>query len=316
MTHSRIFASLRAAAAALLAGSTLVACSGTKSDTAATEASTSESPKIVATTQVWADVASSVTGEDVEAVITGANVDPHHYEATAADIAKLQEADLVIANGGAYDAGLYDAVDESKLIHAIPLLDGAHTHDQDHGDHDDHAGHDHSHDLNIDEIEHAWFVPEKVSEVAKEIEQRAGGSASEVTKRMDAVSERLGQLEHVHLAMTEPIATGLLYGTELHDVTPEQYARSTLNHTDPSIDAIAAFIEVIEQGSLDFLVVNSQSTNSATQRLIDAANENNVPIIEITETPPAGTNFLDYIEEVTDAIERVVATAEPKDHAA
>ena len=158
--------------------------------------------------------------------------------------------------------------------------------------------------------------PEKVSEVAKEIEQRAGGSASEVTKRMDAVSERLGQLDHVHLAMTEPIAAGLLYGTELDDVTPEQYARSTLNHTDPSIDAIAAFIEVIESGSLDFLVVNPQSTNSATQRLIDAANDNNVPIIEINETPPAGTNFLDYIEEVTDTIERVVAAAEPKDHAA
>lgn len=296
MAHSRIFASLRAAAAALLAGSTLVACSGTESDTAATEASTSNGSRIVATTQVWADVASAVTGEDVEAVITGANVDPHHYEATAADIAKLLEADLVIANGGAYDAGLYDAVDEAKLIHAIPLVDAAHVHDHDH----EHA---HSHDLNIDEIEHAWFVPEKVSEVAEEIEQRAGGSAGEVTKRMDVVSERLGQFDHVHLAMTEPIAAGLLYGTELHDVTPEQYARSTLNHTDPSIDAIAAFIEVIEQGSLDFLVVNPQSTNSATQRLIDAANENNVAIIEIAETPPAGTNFLDYIEEVTDAIE-------------
>lgn len=302
MAHSHIFASLRVAAAALLAGSTLVACSGTESDTAATEASTSESPKIVATTQVWADVAAAVTGEDVEAVISGANVDPHHYEATAADIAKLREADLVIANGGAYDVGLYDAVDESKLIHAIPLVDEAHAHDHDHGDHD---GHDHGHDIDIhiDEIEHAWFVPEKVSEVAKEIEQRAGGSASEVTKRMDAVSERLGHLDHVHLAMTEPIAAGLLYNTDLHDITPEQYARSTLNHTDPSIDAIAAFIEVIEQGSLDFLVVNPQSTNSATQRLIEAANDNNVPIIEITETPPAGTNFLDYIEEVTDAIE-------------
>ena len=63
----------------------------------------------------------------------------------------------------------------------------------------------------------------------------------------------------------------------------------------------------------DSLVVNPQSSNSATQRLADAAKANDVPIVEITETPPAGTNFLDYLAQIVDQIEELAAHA--KEHA-
>lgn len=263
---------------------------------------------IIATTNVWADVASAVTGSEVDAIITGDAVDPHHYEPSAKDLSRIKEADTVVANGGAYDAALYTAAEQDRIIYAIPLLDEHEAHDHEHA-------HDHAHMPNsLDELEHAWFAPEKVLQVAEDIADRTGGDASDVKQRIGDIQSKLNAVPHVHIGMTETIAAGLVWGTELHDITPEEYVKASLNHQEPSAAAVAAFLEQIERGELDMLFVNPQSTNSATQRLADAAKAHNVPVVEIRETPPAGQNFLDYFEEIVGQITDIAAHAEPTGH--
>lgn len=292
------FSPLAAIAATALAGSVLAGCSSEGND-----ASDSD---MIATTNVWADVASAVTGEDVDAIITGDAVDPHHYEPSAKDLSRIKGADTVVANGGAYDAALYTAAEQDRIIYAIPLLDEHEAHE--------HA-HDHDHMLDsLDELEHAWFAPEKVLQVAEDIADRTGGDASDVKQRIGEIQSKLNAVPHVHIGMTETIAAGLVWGTELHDITPEEYVKASLNHQEPSASAVAAFLEQIERGELDMLFVNPQSTNSATQRLADAAKAHNVPVVEIRETPPAGQNFLDYFEEIVGQITDIAAHAEPTDH--
>ena len=261
---------------------------------------------IIATTNVWADVASAVTGSEVDAIITGDAVDPHHFEPSAKDLARIKGANTVVANGGAYDAALYTAAEQDRIIYAIPLLDEHEAHEHDH----DHA---HMPD-SLDELEHAWFAPEKIRKVAEDIADRTGGDASDVKQRIGDIQSKLNAVPHVHIGMTEPIAAGLVWGTELHDITPEEYVKASLNHQEPSASAVAAFLEQIERGELDMLFVNPQSTNSATQRLADAAKAHNVPVVEIRETPPAGQNFLDYFEEIVGQITDIAAHAEPTGH--
>ena len=297
------FSPLAAIAATALAGSVLAGCSSEGND-----ASDSD---MIATTNVWADVASAVTGEDVDAIITGDAVDPHHYEPSAKDLSRIKGADTVVANGGAYDAALYTAAEQDRIIYAIPLLDEhdhEHAHDHDHNHHHAHMPH------SLNELEHAWFAPEKVLQVAEDIADRTGGDASDVKQRIGGIQSKLNTVPHVHIGMTETIAAGLVWGTELHDITPEEYVKASLNHQEPSASAVAAFLEQIERGELDMLFVNPQSTNSATQRLADAAKAHNVPVVEIRETPPAGQNFLDYFEEIVGQITDIAAHAEPTDH--
>lgn len=266
---------------------------------------TADNAEIVATTNVWADVASAVTGSDVDAIITGDAVDPHHFEPSAKDLARIKGANTVVANGGAYDAALYTAAEQDRIIYAIPLLD----------EHDHEHAHDHAHmPDSLDELEHAWFAPEKIRKVAEDVAERTGGDASDVKQRIDDIQSKLNAVPHVHIGMTEPIAAGLVWGTELHDITPEEYVKASLNHQEPSAAAVAAFLEQIERGELDMLFVNPQSTNSATQRLADAAKEHNVPVVEIRETPPSGQRFLDYFEEIVDQIADIAAHAEPTGH--
>lgn len=292
-------------AATALAGAALSACSSTGMSP---ESGPGEAPDraggIIATTQVWADVASSVTGEEVEAVISDSSIDPHHFEPSAKELARIKDADIVVANGGAYDAALYTVAEQDRIVHAIPLVDEAEAHDHDH---------DHAPD-SLDDVEHAWFAPAKVREVANGVAEKAGGDAGDVEKRIRDVEATLHNIPHVHVGMTETIAGGLIWGTELHDITPEEYLHAAMNHQEPSAAAVAQFLAKIEHGDIDMLFHNPQSTNSATQRLVDAAKEHNIPIVEIYETPPAGKNFLDYMEEVVAQIADLAGSAEPMDH--
>lgn len=302
------FTPIVAIAATTLVGASLTACSSETAENAESTENTvsAGAAKIIATTGVWADVASAVTGEDVDAIITGDAVDPHHYEPSAKDLARVTDADTVVANGGAYDAALYTVAEQDRIIHAIPLIDAKEA--------EEHS-HEHAHlPDSLDELEHAWFAPAKVRQVADNVAEKTGGSSEGVDKRISAIEGKLGAVPHVHIGMTETIAAGLVWGTEIHDITPEEYVKASLNHQEPSAAAVAAFLEQIENGELDMLIVNPQSTNSATQRLADAAKAHNVPIVEIRETPPAGQDFLDYFEQVVDQIADIAAHTEPNEH--
>lgn len=296
--RNRFQYSVGVVAAVVAVGASISSCSTETADNA----------EIVATTGVWADVASAVTGSDVDAIITGDAVDPHHFEPSAKDLARIKGANTVVANGGAYDAALYTAAEQDRIIFAIPLLDEHEAHDREHA-------HDHAHlPDSLDELEHAWFAPEKILKVAEDVADRTGGDASDVKQRIGDIQSKLNAVPHVHIGMTETIAAGLVWGTELHDITPEEYIKASLNHQEPSAAAVAAFLEQIERGELDMLFVNPQSTNSATQRLADAAKAHSVPVVEIRETPPAGQNFLDYFEEIVGQITDIAAHAEPTGH--
>ncbi|GAB3086454.1 metal ABC transporter solute-binding protein, Zn/Mn family [Corynebacterium aquatimens] len=337
MALRRLHRAFTLTAATALASASLIACStnGTEGGASGYSGKNADPTNIIATTEVWADVASAVTGNEVPAIIRGASIDPHHFEPAAADLARIKEAGTVVANGGHYDSSLYTVAEQDRIIHAVPLdhpLGGqenkpeGHAHDEnqhegqehehEHGDSHAH-GEGHAHGIteiptSLDELEHIWLAPGKVKEVADAVAKRAGGDASTVDKRMDAITEKLNSFPHVHLAMTEPIAAPLIWGTQLHDLTPEKYLLATLNENEPSASDVAEFLALIESGNLDFLVVNPQSTNNATERLADAAKKKNIPIVEIRETPPEGVNFLDYFEQIVNDIDAIIAKANPR----
>ena len=72
--------------------------------------------KIVASTNVWGSVANLVAGKNatVSALVYNSNQDPHSFEASARDQLAINDADIVIMNGGGYD----DFVE--KLVEADP----------------------------------------------------------------------------------------------------------------------------------------------------------------------------------------------------
>ena len=148
---------------------------------------------------------------EVTSIVEGNNMDPHHFEPTAADLARAGEADVIVVGGGGYDAWLYDAVeDQDKIIHALPLTAHNHDHGEESHDHDeeehdhshDHGEEGHSHDVeSIDGNEHIWYDPTAVMEVAHEIAENineanpdAQASDEEVVNLVSDLDSRLHAL--------------------------------------------------------------------------------------------------------------------------
>ncbi len=76
------------------------------------DASGDERLSIVVTTTIWGDVVRSITGEDAAVtVLMPIGVDPHEYEASSSQVARIQTADLVVANGLGLEDRLIDVLD-------------------------------------------------------------------------------------------------------------------------------------------------------------------------------------------------------------
>lgn len=189
--------SVRIAAMAVAAGLVLAGCGAGDAESKGS----GDKLKVVTSTNVYADLASQVAGDaaDVEPIISDASKDPHDYEATSNDQLKLSKADVVVVNGGGYDAFMTTLLEaagkDPKVVNGVEVsgLPGAkensanepHEHDHgeeghDHGEegHDhDHGeeGHDHDHDEEGHEHgvfnEHIWYSVSAMKNVVDSIEE-------------------------------------------------------------------------------------------------------------------------------------------------
>lgn len=123
---------------------------------------------IVATTSIWADIASNVAcGEPVEALIP-AGADPHSYEPSLRDRELVSGAALIVANGAGLEATTHDLLDAAiadgvnvvEVATHIDLLDGDKDDDHDESDEDEDEADEHAHG---DGDPHVWQDPTRVA---------------------------------------------------------------------------------------------------------------------------------------------------------
>lgn len=140
---------------------TLTACGQTNKQE---ESGKSDTIKVVTTFYPMYDFAKNVVGDagDVQLLIP-AGTEPHDYEPSAKDIAKITDADVFVYNSHELETWVKDVlenVDEKKVavVEAAGSIDlmagGAHDHDheEEEADHDEH---DHDHELDP----HVWLDP-------------------------------------------------------------------------------------------------------------------------------------------------------------
>ena len=316
--------SLRATAALLAAGGLLLtatACSSSDSQDSAAGPRAQKKISIVASTSIWADVAQAVadtaSGVDIEVkpIVEGNGVDPHHFEPSAADIAKAEDADLLVVNGGGYDSWIYQAVSEQdNIISALPLTDHGKLADDPNVMTIDAAKATAKKDpkkvTNIEGNEHIWYDPAALDEVAgniadqiNELNTDAHASTERVDSHVNRLRDKLKELPgDLSYAQTEPIADYIMKYTSGKDVTPEGYRKATISEGEPTAADLAAFTKAIKDHKVDLLIFNPQTETDTAGRIKSAAEDADVNIVEIGETPPDGKEFWTYYDEVTDSL--------------
>ena len=122
---------------------------------------------------------------------------------------------------------------------------------------------------------------------------------SHVNRLRDKLKELPGDLSY---AQTEPIADYIMKYTSGKDVTPEGYRKATISEGEPTAADLAAFTKAIKDHKVDLLIFNPQTETDTAGRIKSAAEDADVNIVEIGETPPDGKEFWTYYDEVTDSL--------------
>ncbi|WP_052077370.1 MULTISPECIES: metal ABC transporter solute-binding protein, Zn/Mn family [Nocardiaceae] len=328
-SRTKLMAALGLSCAAAL---TLSACSS--SDPASTESAPAtpvDGPiTIVASTNVWGSVAEAVAGDlaTVTSIISDPSADPHSYEASPADAAAVSESSLVVYNGGGYDQFIEDILgSEGKdvpSVDAFTLLDDSHDHDSEPTSDataepttDD--GHSHS-EVN----EHVWYNAEVAAHTAEEIADKLGqldpDNAAQYTANAEAFHEQVHAITDVTaqiaadfpnapVAQTEPIAHYLIEESGLDDRTPEDFKDSIEEGNDPSPASIAATRDLFTSKSVRALVYNIQTEDAVTQDIRSTSEAAGIPVVEVTETLPAGMTYIEWQTKAATDLRAALTTA-------
>lgn len=168
----RLMAFLALATAVAIVG--LGACSSDASTTTTTNDSPSTPKlKVVATTAILGDLVQKVGGDEVEvSVLIPAGADPHEFEASAAQAAKIRDAKLVVANGLGLEERLTSVLDQAanegvKVFAVAPAVDPLVITNQ---DEEKDSGHDHDHGAENEKGEtldpHFWLDPTRMAKAS------------------------------------------------------------------------------------------------------------------------------------------------------
>jgi zinc/manganese transport system substrate-binding protein len=295
---------------------------------------------IVASTSVYADLASAVVGDaaEVTAVIDSPTQDPHSYESTARDQLAVDGADIAILNGGGYDHFMEDLVASAGTEHVITAVEHAHDYpgaaehsDEGHADEhaeetdaaDEHAADEHAEDEHAHEHiegfnEHVWYDPHTIVHVVEAIAEEAVAvlpdDAAAIEENRDALIGDIEGLEArledlastyagAHAFYTEPIGGYLAAAAGLEDGTPEGFAEAVEEGQDVPPATLLAAIEALEGGDVDVVVANTQTGGAETQRVLETAEAAGVPIVEYSETLPEGETYASWMAANIDALE-------------
>jgi zinc/manganese transport system substrate-binding protein len=262
---------------------------------------------VVASTNVWGDIATRVAGPSaqVRSIIADPSTDPHSYEGTPADAAAIGEADLVVYNGGGYDEFVTQALEASpgareKSIEAYALRP-----DQ------------------AEENEHVWFDPGTVTAVAREVATRLGqadpSQAQALNQRADEFAGQVGRINQQLAAIgqarpglqglsSEPVPFYLERAAGITDATPEEFAEAIEAETDPPAAAVAETNAVLTNRGVNVLFFNPQTESPVTQNLRTLADQATIPVVEVGETLPPGTDYVGWIGGLRSNIATAVGT--------
>ncbi|MCV7382060.1 ABC transporter substrate-binding protein [Mycobacterium alsense] len=248
---------------------------------------------VVASTDVWGSVAGAVIGRHVavRSLVSGADADPHSYLASPSDAAAISDATLVVYNGGGYDAWVDQVLARRPAVRSVDAYSFV-----------SHAGPGAPDEHVFYDLDVAKSVASSIADRMAAIDPANAGdyraNAAVFGRGADAIaiSEHAiaGAYPDAGVIATEPDAHYLLAAAGLVNRTPAAFGAANENQTDPSPADMASVLDMIDQRRVSALLVNPQTSGSAVDGLKDAARRAGVPVTEVSETLPDGTDYLTW----------------------
>ena len=262
MNAMRKYASLLLALCLLLA-----ACSaGAESE--------GEPLRVVATDFPCYDLARQVLGSDASlTLLIRPGMDTHTYEPTPADAKAVYEADVLIYIGGTSDAWVEDMLADVPDVMAVRMMDSVQPIEEAHAEH----GHE---DISYDE--HIWTSPVNMRAMLSSVEEALCAAdpdgASTYRANAEAYDAQLVQLDQTFrdlvsgAARTELIFADrfpFLYFAREYGLSYVSAFSGCSEEAQPSVQAVAALIDAVEQDGVPVIYVIEMSTGDVARAVAE-----------------------------------------------
>lgn len=261
---------------------------------------------IVAAENFYGDVARQIGGNRVvvSTILSSPNQDPHLFETTPEVVRKVADAPIVIFNGANYDPWmqkLLDAVPRSgRTVISVASIVHSRTGDN----------------------PHLWYDPATMPAAAKALAEALGNYDREHKAAYDQqfraflaslrpldqkINDMRAKYAGVAITATEPVF-GYMAGALGLSIRNERFQIAVMNDTEPAARDLAAFENDLTTANVKVLLHNKQVTSNLADRLIIVATRANIPVVGITETEPANTDYVGWmmgqLEELEQALQR------------
>lgn len=255
---------------------------------------------MVAAENTWGSIVAGLGGDRVRvtSIVADPNVDPHDYEATVDNAKAVSRAQLVVLNGGGYDAWMEQLLSSAggnrRVVDAAKLQAAAAA-------------------RNV----HLFANPAAVEVTSKAITAalvaidpaHASAYRQRYAAQHRAWTRWVGQLRAIaasssgtKVAATESIALPVLATAGLEVVTPPGFMHAVAQGVDPPARDLEQARRSLEQGSAKLLASNQQATTPTTEQLLTAARASGVPVVNVFELLPRGSSYYEAMSAEARAI--------------
>ena len=288
-----------------LAAATVAALTGCTAGSAADDGKI----RVVASTNVYGDIASTIAGNAVEvtALMSDPAQDPHSFEASAQSQLAVSKADILIENGGGYDDFMDTLRTGSKntkatVLNVVDLSGKKAT-----------GG-----ELN----EHVWYdfptVQKLTTALTDALSKADPAQKATFAKNAEAFSGKLAALQNREaelkakyagegIAVTEPVPLYMLESSGLVNKTPEKFSAAIEAGTDVSPLVLQQTLALFSGHQVKLLAYNEQTSGPETERVMAAAKAAGIPVVPVTETLPKGKDYVGWMNANLDAVGAALA---------
>jgi zinc/manganese transport system substrate-binding protein len=266
--------------------------------------------RVVASTNVYGDIAKQIGGDRVlvDSMISNPAQDPHSFEADAQVQLSLSKANVVVENGGGYD------------VFVDTLLTGANNAGATKVNATAVSGYPQTGQFN----EHLWYdfatVKKLVVKLVSVFTTLDAAGAGTFTANAAKFSDALDTLQAGEagikadfggegVAITEPVPLYLLEASGLTNKTPVSFSAAIEQGTDVSPVVLRQTLSLFSAHSVKLLAYNEQTSGSETEQVLAAAKRASVPVVAFSETLPSGKDYVRWMTDNLAALKTALKTA-------
>jgi zinc/manganese transport system substrate-binding protein len=242
--------------------------------------------RVLAVENFYANLVNQIGGQCVTTttILSDPDADPHEYQPSANDARSYSVAQLVVEDGLGYD----DFSD--KIIATLPTRPGLVKAGDVLG-------------LQVGANPHVWYSAGYVDQIRgailSNLTQLAPGASSyfdaqsaaldqEFTVYRNLINQIASQFGGTQVGATESIFVDMAYTTGLSLISPAEFMNAVAEGNDPTARDVATFQNQIQNHQIKVLVYNTQTVTPLTEQLKALAQQNNIPIVGVSETMPLG----------------------------